>query len=296
MNKQETKILVENWRKLLNDNLCNEEVLILNEINLKNTLLNLAITAAALVPNYAEAVPTSTIQDEISISVENRTNGKISAYNVLGDEDYMTIVARSQEEAEKIAAKYSENGEENSSILIYNQDDARNINVRELAILKIAIEHGGPLTKLSKKARHDNSNDLADKFNKEIARSISKMSDREVENMYDIADSAIGNKRMEKIKKFASKKMLSGESYEGVGVGKINPDDINTDDDVNFKTVQSGRLVHREYFKSEIAHKKAALVFFFILPDTLKSGSHHDRLRSIMFNKSNSNFDFNNLL
>ena len=296
MNKQETKLLVENWRKMLNDDLYSEKQM-LNEINLKNTLLTLAMSAAALVPNYAEAVPTSTIQDEISISVENRTDGAISAYNVSGDNGYMTILAKSQEGAEKIAAEYNENGKKSSNILIYSSDDARNMNARELAILKLSIEYRGPLSKLAKKARSDDSDDLANKFNKEVSRSISEMSDSEIEDMYDIAETAVGSERMGRIKKFASKKMLSGESYEGVeGVGKINPADINTDDDVNFKTVRSGRLVHREYFKSEIAHKKAALVFFFVLPDNLKSGSHHDRLRSKMFDKSNGNFDFNNLL
>ncbi len=295
MNRQETELLVENWRKLLNNNTCREE-LMLNEINLKNTLLTLAMSAAALVPSYAEAVPTSTIQDEISISLENRTEGRISVYNVSGDDGFMTIVARSLEEAEKTAAKYKESGKENPNILIYSSDDARNINARELTILKLATKNGGQLSKLAKIARSDKSSDLANKYNKEIARAISEMSDRAIEDMYDIAETAAGSSRMKKIKKFASKKMLSGESYEGAEVGNINPSDINTDDDLSFKTVQRGRLVHKEYFKSEIAHKKAALVFFFVLPDTLKSGVQHDRIRSKMFNNSNGNFDFNNLL
>lgn len=297
MNRQETKLLVENWRKTLND-IPNNEEMMLNEINLKNTLLTLAMSAAALVPNYSGAVPTSTFQGEISSSVETRTEGKISVYNISGENGYMTIVAISQEDAEDVAAKYRESGKENPNILIYGSDDARNISVRELVILKLAVENGGPLTKLAKQARSNNSDDLANNFNKEIARSISAMSDKEIQDMYDIAKSAISSDKMENLTNFALKKMNSNSSYSGPeGVGKINPDDIDVEDNRKYSKKYDGNVTFKSFDGySEIASKKAALVFFFILPDILKSGSHHDRLRSKMFDRSNGNFDFGNLL
>lgn len=297
MNRQETELLVESWRKVLNNSSYKEEEM-LNEINLKSTLLSLAVAASALVPSYSEAVPTSTIQDEISVSIENRTDGKVSAYNVPGENGYMTIVAKSEEQAKKIANNYEESGEENVNILIYGQEDARNINARELSIIKLAIEHGGPLTKIVKKARSDKSSNLADEYNKEIAKTISDMSDREIENMYDIAESAAGPKKMKKITNFALKKMNSGASYDGPeGVGKINPDDINIDNNKEYSQKHRGNVTFRSFDGySETANKKAGLVFFFVLPDTLKTGSNHDRLRSLMFDRQNSNFNFGNLV
>lgn len=297
MNRQETELLVENWRKVLNNDSYKEEEM-LNEINLKSTLLSLAVSASALVPSYSEAVPTSTIQDEISVSIENRTDGKISAYNVPGENGYMTIVAKSEDQAKKIANDYDESGKENVNILIYGQEDSRNINVRELSIIKLSIENGGPLSKIVKKARSDKSSNLADEYNKEIAKAISEMSDREIEYMYDIAESAVGSKKMKKITNFASKKMRSGESYDGPeDVGKINPDDINVEDNREYSQKYRGNLTFKSFDGySEIANKKAGLVFFFVLPDTLKTGANHDRLRSLMFNRQNSNFNFGNLV
>lgn len=298
MNRQETKLLVENWRKMLNDIPDNEEMM-LNEINLKNTLLTLAMSAAALVPNYSEAVPTNTIQDEISISLENRTDGEISVYNTSGENGYMTIVARSQEDAEDVAANYREDGKENPNILIYSSDDARNISVRELVILKLAVENGGPLSKLAKQARSDNSNDLADKFNKEVARSISAMSDEEIKDMYDIAESAIGADEMKKLTNFALKKMNSNSSYNGPdGAGELNPDDIDVEGNREYSNKHDGNVTFRSFDGySEIASKRVGLVFFFILPKIYdESGSGYDRLRSKMFNRTNRNFDFKKLL
>jgi hypothetical protein len=298
MNRQETKLLVENWRKMLND-IPNNEEMMLNEINLKNTLLTLAMSAAALVPNYSGAVPTSTIQGEISTSVENRTDGAISAYNVPGDNGYMTILAQSQEGAEKTAAKYKESGKENPNILIYGSDDARNISVRELVILNLAVEYGGPLTKLAKQARRDNSDDLANKFNQEVARSISAMSDEEIEGMYDIANSAIGADNMKDLTNFALKKINLNSPYSGPdGAGELNPDDIDVEDNREYSKKHDGNITFKSFDGySEIASKKVGLVFLFVLPKIYdESGSGGDRLRSKMFDRTNGNFDFKKLL
>lgn len=298
MNRQETKLLVENWRKMLNDIPDNEEMM-LNEINLKNTLLTLAMSAAALVPNYSEAITTVQAQSEISDSLEIRTDGEISVYNISGENGYMTIVARSEEDAKDVAAKYKEDGKENPNILIYSSDDARNISVRELAILKLAIKNGGSLSKLAKIARSDNSNDLADKFNKEIARSISSMSNKNIDYMYGIAASAIGADEMKKLTNFALKKMNSNSSYNGPeGVGEFNPDDIDIEGNREYSKKYNGNVTFKSFDGySEIASKKVGLVFFFILPKIYEeSGSSCDRLKSIMFSRGNGNFDFKNLL
>ena len=119
----------------------------------------------------------SPLKIDFSLAPDQFGGGGVYAVEVIYFNGTQNVIVKD------VAAKYKEDGKENPNILIYSSDDARNISVRELAILKLAIKNGGSLSKLAKIARSDNSNDLADKFNKEIARSISSMSNKNIDYM-----------------------------------------------------------------------------------------------------------------
>ena len=236
MNRQETKLLVENWRNVLEEGSYDSEKEILEE-DWKNKLKNLGLAGTVV----AAVIGTTTDAGAVKpVETAEIVGSALSGSTVPAFRQF-NVDLEDLENGENSLVISNKNGK---TTLISGRDEFNNITPSELEILCRKIKQGeSNITSAFKTAAQGSGEDLVNQDSKEIADRVGLLSDEGVEDFMSIIKSQIGEDQFNKDRKYLINKI--SDSGTGGDLGINSRGGVLSSDD--FKESQGGFVENMTY-------------------------------------------------